>query len=569
MALQDGQVIQDRYRIISVLGEGGMATVYRALDLRLNVHVALKEMTPQPGLDAHTLNQLRQQFQREAQILARLDHPNLVRVSDFFSWHGAEYLVMNFVTGESLASVIKQKGALPEHQVLIWAGQLLDALAYCHVQGIVHRDVKPQNVIIRPTKQVVLVDFGLVKLWDPNDPHTKTTMRGMGTPEYAPPEQYDVDMGHTDARSDIYGLGATLYHALVGQAPMTATMRIADPERFQPTINALEHISEPTRTAVLKALALARSQRWQNAAEMAKALGITISDWSTYLDDIAAGESTTAGGDGRGKTRKMDEAALQPVSLSSGDSSAVGASLSANVAEPVAHRRIPILPYLLLLIGLVAISFGGIVFLRNDTIQWLPIPLPGGALATSTSPADNPYESTIPQPVAISSLTATPEPTDTSTPTATPTRTPTPTDTPLPSPTDTATPSPTPTPIPPSPTPRIVMPSLLTPPMGSEQRGGIAFEWEGALSGGQAYQLTAYHPASGYTVQSEPLQVKTWSTGLPADRFGEWRWYVSVVQGGVPVVTSEEWMFWFVPAGGGGGGGGGGEAPTPKPTPKP
>jgi serine/threonine-protein kinase len=130
-------------------------------------------------------------------------------------------------------------------------------------------------VIIRPDGRAALVDFGLVKLWDPGDPRTKTAMRGMGTPEYAPPEQYDIEMGHTDARSDVYGLGATLYHALTGQAPPTATMRMADPEQFAPPRAVTSGVSKQTEAVVLKALELARSQRWQSAGEMAQALETT------------------------------------------------------------------------------------------------------------------------------------------------------------------------------------------------------------------------------------------------------------------------------------------------------
>jgi serine/threonine protein kinase len=167
MALTSGQVLQDRYRIASLLGQGGMGAVYRAWDRRLNVPVALKEMTSQPDLDPQTLAQLRQQFQQEAQILARLNHPHLVRVGDFFEGRDNAYLVMDFVEGESLAEIIKREGALAEPRVVAWAGQLLKALAYCHSQGIIHRDVKPQNVIIQPDGQAVLVDFGLVKLWNP------------------------------------------------------------------------------------------------------------------------------------------------------------------------------------------------------------------------------------------------------------------------------------------------------------------------------------------------------------------------------------------------------------------
>ena len=272
MPLRTGQVLQRRYRTVSLLGQGGMGAVYRAWDTRLNVAAALKEMIPQPGLDASTLEQLRRQFQQEAHILARLGHPHLVRVTDFFDEGGKAYLVMDFVEGESLAGRIKRQGALPEKTVLNWAIQLLDALDYCHCRGIIHRDVKPQNVIIRPDGRAILVDFGLVKLWDPHDPRTHTAMRGMGTPEYAPPEQYDTKVSHTDGRSDIYGLGATMYHALVGQAPPTATQRIARRSSFQPPRILDPRISPVAERIVLQAMALVVDERFRSAAEMRAAL---------------------------------------------------------------------------------------------------------------------------------------------------------------------------------------------------------------------------------------------------------------------------------------------------------
>jgi serine/threonine protein kinase len=193
-------------------------------------------------------------------------------VIDFFEEGGNAYLVMHLVVGESLADRIEREGALSEDQVLAWAGQLLDALAYCHGQGVIHRDVKPQNVIIRPDGRAMLVDFGLVKLWDPNDPRTRTAMRGMGTPEYAPPEQYGTRPGHTDPRSDLYGLGATLYHALTGQAPLSAGDRMAFPARFVPLRRLAPQVSDETETAVLRAMALSVETRFPTTADMAAAL---------------------------------------------------------------------------------------------------------------------------------------------------------------------------------------------------------------------------------------------------------------------------------------------------------
>jgi serine/threonine-protein kinase len=249
-----------------------MGAVYRAWDTRLNRPVALKEMIPQPGLDDSMLVQLRQQFEQEAQILATLTHPNLVRVTDYFSWDGNEHLVMDFVEGESLADLIQREGAQTEAEVVAWADQLLHALAHCHQQGVLHRDIKPQNIIITPEGRALLVDFGLVKLWDPGDPETRTVMRGAGTPEYAPPEQYDLGSGHTDPRSDIYGLGATLYQALTGKVPPTATQRMASPDSFVPPRGINAEVSPATEAAVLKALEIAMDHRFQSADEMARAL---------------------------------------------------------------------------------------------------------------------------------------------------------------------------------------------------------------------------------------------------------------------------------------------------------
>jgi serine/threonine protein kinase len=272
--LREGTILQqNRYRITHLLGRGGMGAVYAARHLSLEIPVALKELTPQADLDPEMLAQLRAQFKREAMTLARLNHNNLVRVLDSFEEGGNAYLVMEMVEGESLADRIGREGALAPPLVLRWAHQLLDALAYCHGQNVLHRDIKPTNIIIRSDEQAVLVDFGLVKLWDPRDPRTMTVVRGMGTPEYAPPEQYEAESGSTDVRSDIYGLGATLYHALVGQAPPTATKRIVNPAALIPVCALNPNIDPAIETALMRALELRPIDRFQSVREMASALG--------------------------------------------------------------------------------------------------------------------------------------------------------------------------------------------------------------------------------------------------------------------------------------------------------
>lgn len=249
-----------------------MSVVYRAWDNALQIPVAVKEMTPQPGVSAKVLAQLRLQFAQEAQTLAKLQHPNLVSVLDHFELNGNAYLVMRFVEGPSLEAIIQQQGAQPEERVLEWARQLLQVLAYCHEQGVIHRDIKPANLVVQANGQIVLVDFGLVKLWDATNSATRTAMIGMGTPEYAPPEQYSMQLGSTDPRTDLYGLGATLYHVLTGQAPLAATDRMAAPHSFAAPTALQAGISRRTEAAILRALALAQSERFDSAEAMYAAL---------------------------------------------------------------------------------------------------------------------------------------------------------------------------------------------------------------------------------------------------------------------------------------------------------
>ena len=273
MTLTTGQILQGRYRVVSPLSPGGMGAVYQAWDIRLNIHVALKEMAQQPGIAPHTLAQFRQQFKQEATVLALLSHPHLVRVTDFFDEQGNVYLVMDFVEGESLADLVERDGPQPEGQTLDWVAQVLDALGYCHDQGVIHRDVKPPNIIVQPNGRAVLVDFGLVKLQDPTHRGTATVVRGMGTPEYTPPEQYDrPGSGHTDARSDIYALGATLYHLVTGEAPATVTLRMASPGSFRRPRQINANISSQTESAILKAMEVSKAQRFQSVQEMLDAL---------------------------------------------------------------------------------------------------------------------------------------------------------------------------------------------------------------------------------------------------------------------------------------------------------
>lgn len=276
MPLIIGQHLQNRYRIVKQLGQGGMGAVYLAEDVQsAGQRVAIKEQIPDPQADPRTLNQLRQQFQVEAQILQNLNHSNLPNVFAYFSEAGNEYIVMEYIEGDNLEDLLqKQGGPLPEKPVLFWADQLLDALGYLHSQPhpIIHRDIKPANIIVTRLGEIKLVDFGLVKLLDASNPLTGTVIKGMGTPEYTPLEQYGRGSLHTDGRSDIYALGTTLYHLLTGVAPLDAPQRLMDPAQLHSLRTYSPALSNRAEGAILKAMAMQPHHRYPSAQAFRAAL---------------------------------------------------------------------------------------------------------------------------------------------------------------------------------------------------------------------------------------------------------------------------------------------------------
>jgi serine/threonine protein kinase len=266
--LSSGAVLRERYEIVALIGRGGMGAVYEARDRRLpGRRCAAKEIHLPPDIGSAAAAQAREQFQQEARTLARLDHPNLPKVSDYFSTGEHDYLVMDYVPGRDLHQIVQEAARqgrfLDEAQVAGWARQLCDALAYLHRQSppVIHRDLKPANVKLTPDGQIKLVDFGLVKPVDPDDPRTFTSVRGLGSLPYLPLEQYADVEGHTDARSDLYALGATLYHLLTGQSPPSAQQRFLQPESLMPPRRVNPALSPAAEAAVLAALAIHPRQR--------------------------------------------------------------------------------------------------------------------------------------------------------------------------------------------------------------------------------------------------------------------------------------------------------------------
>ena len=259
MTLSTGQVLENRYRIVSLLGQGGMGAVYRAWDLNLRVPVALKE-----NLDLSLISQ--QQFEREALLLAQLNHPNLPRVTNHFTIPGqGQYLVMEFIDGQDLQQWLDQRGRLTEAEAVPIISQITSALHYLHSrpEPVIHRDIKPANIKITSDNRAVLVDFGIAKQYVAEG---KTTRGAQAiTPGFSPPEQYGL--GTTDARSDIYATGATLYALLTGQTPVESVSRLAGATLPPPT-----QLSPPVARAILRAMEMEPRNRFQAAQEFATAL---------------------------------------------------------------------------------------------------------------------------------------------------------------------------------------------------------------------------------------------------------------------------------------------------------
>lgn len=257
------------YRLGHQIGGGGQALVYEGREMHTNTRVAIKQLS---GMftDRKEYERALQQFVREARLLSQLSHPNLPRVTDFFHSKGYWYLIMEFVEGMSLEKLLlRHPNGLPEPRVLHWALQICDVLDYLHscTPPIIFRDLKPSNIMITPQDTVKLIDFGIARIF-------KRGKRGdtvqMGSPGYAPPEQYGL--GQTDARSDLYALGATLYHVLTGQQPPEPPLT-PPLDGWSPSPRAIKsELSEQIDCVIRKAMQWHPHERFQSALEFKSAL---------------------------------------------------------------------------------------------------------------------------------------------------------------------------------------------------------------------------------------------------------------------------------------------------------
>jgi len=414
MTLEFGTLLKSRYRIIGILGQGGMGSVYRAIDENLGVNVAVKE-------NLFLSDEYVKQFRIEANILASLRHPNLPRVGDHFVIQGqGQYLLMDFIEGEDLRAHMEKNGMLSEEDVIRIGITICDALTYLHTRQppVIHRDIKPGNVKLTPDGEIVLVDFGLAKFLTSDHEATTTGARAM-TPGFSPPEQYGT--ARTDARTDIYSLGATLYVALTGRIPedalacVTGNARLTQVRRHNPSANPR------LAAAIEKALELKADDRWQSAADFKAAL----EDARDHPAPLGWNEAPTS----------------HPVMGSTGQDFAPlpTSSMSGNEgpAEADTTVRRTWFPWTVVVsLVLLAAGMTAIVMARPDLVQAAlarlapPTTLAATATKTSTAVAFAPTAN-LP---ALDPSTATPSPTPNPTATATSTQTPTFTPTVMPTP---------------------------------------------------------------------------------------------------------------------------------------
>jgi eukaryotic-like serine/threonine-protein kinase len=465
------------------MGQGGFGAVYSALDVQSKRRCAVKENLLDPNLTPDQQQAQQQQFLREATMLSRLQHPCLPQVFAYFAEPGGQqYLVMEFIEGTDLETLVHQRGGLSESQAVAWIVQILAALEYLHTQQppIIHRDIKPLNIIITPQARAILVDFGIAKQFVAG----KSTTAGAiaVSPGYSPLEQYG--QGRTDARSDLYALGATLYFALTQVDPCESVQRAAGTPMKPPReLNA--NVSLRVEQVVLQAMEMMPQNRFQNAQAMRSAL-------------VAPAVQIP-----RPSRRATVKRMITP--------------RRAKTTSP-RSRLLPVLGGILAVCGLATAVLLGFVLTYSPASNGVDMAVEAPQVTVTTVAR------------VLPSLTPRPQP-----PTAVPTR---------PAPTRTATPSPrpvspTPRPSPATATPRSGPPPPLTPPInlapnpsfeeGSTQpagwdskleKGQVTFGWdnEEAHTGNRSLSIKYFVPGACYTA-GELCAYGTWTTNqrIPFD----------------------------------------------------
>lgn len=259
--LEIGQIIDGKYKILNVIGKGGMSVVYLAMNERANKQWAIKEVRKDGTQD---FNVVRQGLVAEIDMLKRFNHPNLPSIVDVIDGNGSFLIVMDYIEGIALDKKLQEEGALPQSSVIEWSKQLCDVLGYLHSRKppIIYRDMKPANVMLKPDNTITLIDFGTAREFKLSSVEDTTVL---GTRGYAAPEQYG-GQGQTDPRTDIYCLGATMYHLVTGYNPAVP------PYEMVPIRQINELLSSGLEAIILKCTRPNPPDRYQSCAELMYAL---------------------------------------------------------------------------------------------------------------------------------------------------------------------------------------------------------------------------------------------------------------------------------------------------------
>ena len=293
-----GQVIADRYELKETVGAGGMSTVYCAFDTLLERHVALKVLHDQYGEDEEYV----ERFRREARAVAQLSHPNIVTVIDRGEENGKQFIVFELVDGENLKELVDRGGPLPVRRVLELGLEVGRALAFAHAQGLIHRDVKPQNVLLNGDGRAKVTDFGIVRSLDAVGQTETGTV--LGTSHYIAPEQARGE--RVDAQTDVYSFGVVLYELLAGEVPYPGDnfLSVAMKHVNDPVPSVLDRrLDAPIRLATLIERSLAK-----DPAERPASMDEVVAELEAVQDELDAKE----GGEGTMIMRKPAAAPVRP-----------------------------------------------------------------------------------------------------------------------------------------------------------------------------------------------------------------------------------------------------------------
>ncbi len=259
--LEIGSLVDGKYKVLSKVGQGGMSVVYMAINEKANKTWAIKEVRKDGILN---FEEVRLGLAAETEILKKLKHPHLPSIVDVIDTEDSFLMIMDYIEGHSLDQVLEECGPLPQEDVIKWAGQLCDVLGYLHSRQppIIYRDMKPENIMLKPDGNVMLIDFGTAREFKEKNPSDTVCF---GTVGYAAPEQFG-GMGQTDARTDLYSLGMTLYHLVTGYSPAQMNCEIQPIREINPRLSSgLEQI-------LLKCTRRKPKDRYQSAAELLYAL---------------------------------------------------------------------------------------------------------------------------------------------------------------------------------------------------------------------------------------------------------------------------------------------------------